>query len=431
MKEIGIGILGFGTVGAGVVEGLQRNGDLIAQRTGVRLRVVKIADLDLKTDRGVRVDPSILTVDGRSVIDDPAVDIIVELIGGTTVARAFMLQALAQRKPVVTANKALLAECGREICGAAEEHDTDLYFEASVAGGIPVIRALREGLSANHIHGIYGVLNGTCNYILTRMEEDEVPFAEVLKEAQAAGYAEAEPSLDIDGIDTAHKAVILASMAYGAHFALEDIHVEGIRAIDPLDIVYAKELGYKIKLLAIIKEAGAEVDVRVHPALIPEGHIVASVNGVFNAVMIHGDRVGDTFYYGKGAGRDPTASAVIGDIVEVARNMLLGIRRRVPAFVDGGVARSVRPLGDIESRYYVRLMLRDLPGALSEVSSILGAFAISIASVIQKEARTGEDVPVVMATEKVGEHNVDQAIAAIQRHDFVRSDPVKLRIEDV
>lgn len=430
MNEIGIGLLGFGTVGAGVVEGLQRNGELIERRTGFRLVLKKIADLDLERDRGVPVDRSLLTNDALSVIRDSEVDIVVELVGGVSTAKKFILEALKQGKPVVTANKALLAEHGKELYRAAEAAGVDLYYEASVGGGIPIIRALREGLIGNRIQSIYGILNGTCNYILTRMEQEGLPFDRVLKEAQEAGYAEAEPGLDIDGLDTAHKAVVLAALAYGQSFDMADVPVEGIRGIEPIDIGYAGELGYRIKLLAILKEAEGGVEVRVHPTLVPRAHLLASVGGVFNAIMVHGDVVGDTLYHGRGAGREPTASAVLGDIVDVARNIVQGSSGRVPAYVHDEQHGPLRPVEDIRSRYYLRLSLKDEPGMLAKVAHILGRHRISIASVIQKEERTGEYVPVIILTHRAVEGNFRDAIKEIDALEEVGAPTVRYRIED-
>ncbi len=430
MKEVGLGILGFGTVGAGVVEGLQRNGDLLAERTGLRLTIRKIADLDLDRDRGVEVDPSVLTKDAAAVVADPSVDIVVELIGGTNVARELMLQAFAAGKPVVTANKALLAEHGDDVYAAAEKNGADLLFEASVGGGIPIIRALREGLSGNRITQICGILNGTCNYILTRMEHEQLPFDQVLAEAQQAGYAEAEPALDIDGLDTAHKAVVLAAQAFGRSVRMDDVQVEGIRGIDALDIAYAAELGYRIKLLAVIKEEDGELEVRVSPVLVPRTHMLASVGGVFNAVQVTGDVVGETLYYGRGAGREPTASAVIGDIADAARNLAGRTPRRIPSFVTLKDAPAIRAADAMRTRYYLRLSLKDAPGMFGHVAQILGRHGISIASVVQKEVRSGEYVPVVMLTHQAHEGAFRAALDEIDVLEEVGAATVRFRIED-
>ncbi|WP_372847126.1 homoserine dehydrogenase, partial [Pontiella sp.] len=310
MKEIRIGILGFGTVGAGVVEGIQQNGELMARRTGIKPVIAKIADLDIESDRGIEVDAGVLTTDAMSVITDPSIALIVELVGGTSVARTFTLEALKQGKRVITANKALLADYGEEIYKCARENNTGIYYEAAVGGGIPILRSQRAGLIGNQIESIFGILNGTCNYILTRMEREGLPFDEILADAQALGYAETPPDLDIDGIDTAHKAVVLASMAYGAPVPMDACPTIGIRGLSSSDIANADELGYRIKLLAIVKESGGEVELSVEPTLVPKEHMIASVSDAFNAVFVKGDIVDDTMYYGRGAGRLPTGSAV-------------------------------------------------------------------------------------------------------------------------
>jgi len=300
MKEIRIGILGFGTVGAGVVEGIQKNGALMAERTGIVPVIARIADLDIETDRGVVIPDGVLTTDGMSVIADPDIDVIVELVGGTTIARTFTLEALRQGKPVITANKALLADHGEEIYKTARECKTGIYYEAAVGGGIPILRSQRAGLIGNRIESIYGILNGTCNYILTRMEREGLPFETILADAQALGYAETPPDLDIDGIDTAHKAVVLASMAYGAPVPMNACPTKGIRGLAASEIANADELGYRIKLLAIIKDNGGEVELSVEPTLVPKEHMIASVSDSFNAVFVKGDIVDDTMYYGRG-----------------------------------------------------------------------------------------------------------------------------------
>jgi homoserine dehydrogenase len=429
MKEIGIGLLGFGTVGAGVVEGLQKNGDLLVGRVGARLVLRKIADIDLERDRGVKVDRAILTKDALAVVRDPSVDVVVELIGGCTIAKELILEALKLGKPVVTANKALLAEHGQEIFGAAEKSGAALYCEASVGGGIPVIKALREGLIGNEIQSICGILNGTCNYILTQMEREHIPFKKALKEAQEQGYAEAEPSLDIDGLDTAHKAVVLASLAYGFPVPMNAVHVEGIRSIDQVDILNAGKMGYRVKLLALIKRVDGEVEVRVNPTLVPLDHMLASVNGVFNAIQVSGDIVGDTLYYGRGAGRAATSSAVIGDLADVARRLMSGCKD-APVRVQSDAQGRLRSMDEIESRYYLRLMLLDKPGMLARVAQILGKNQIGIASVMQPEARKGEHVPVLIVTHDAKEKDFRAALQEIDALDVVSAKTVRLRIED-
>ena len=431
MKEIRIGILGFGTVGAGVVEGIQKNGALIAERTGIVPVVARIADLDIETDRGITVPEGVLCTDAMSVITDDRIDLIVELIGGTAVARTFTLEALKLGKPVITANKALLADHGKELYRAARDHRTGIYYEAAVGGGIPILRAQRAGLIGNRIESIYGILNGTCNYILTRMEREGLPFDSILADAQQLGYAETPPDLDIDGIDTAHKAVVLASMAYGSPVPMDACPVRGIRGISEQEIANADELGYRIKLLAIIRDKEGEVALSVEPALVPETHMIASVDDSFNAVFVKGDIVDDTMYYGRGAGRMPTGSAVIGDIMEAAADRLHG----------GGIPVSVTmmlqkenlaycPPDNIEKRCYIRLSLLDKPGSLGKVTEILGRHNISIASVVQKERHEEGCAPVVVLTHKARESEFAAAIEEINGLDVSGAEPVRLRIED-
>ncbi|TAN39016.1 MAG: homoserine dehydrogenase [Verrucomicrobia bacterium] len=429
-RELGIGLLGFGTVGAGVVEGLQRNGALMAERLGVKLVLHKIADLDLDRDRGVPVERALLTRDAEAVVRDPSVDVIVELIGGCGIAKKLMLQALALGKPVVTANKALLAEHGAEIFQAAATKNTSLHFEASVGGGIPIIKALREGLVANNIRSMYGILNGTCNYILTRMEQEKLAFDVVLKAAQAAGYAEAEPSLDIDGHDTAHKAIILASLAYGFPVPQNAAYVEGIRGLAMDDIANALAMGYRIKLLGIVKHSTEGISVRVQPTLVPLAHMLASVSGVFNAIQVDGDIVGQTLYYGRGAGRAATASAVLGDLADVARDVAAGVRPKPAIQADTAQSTRLRPIGEITTRCYLRLALLDKPGMLARIAQVLGDHGISIASVMQKESSAGKHVPVIIVTHQAPEQQFQHALKLIDQLDFVGAPTVRLRIED-
>ena len=430
MQEIGIGLLGFGTVGTGMVRGLQKNGDLIARRTGIRLDLRAIADQDVTSDRGVHVDPGLLTTDAEAMIHDPRVEVVVELIGGTTAARTFILQALQLGKPVVTANKALLAEYGEEIFRVAAENNTDLYYEASVGGGIPIIRALREGLVANHVDSIYGILNGTCNYILTRMENEGLAFDDVLQQAQELGFAEAEPSLDIDGWDTAHKTTILASLAYGIPVSLDQVDVAGIRGLDAVDIGYAREMGYRIKLMAVIKHAGGDVMAQVKPTMVPLDHPLASVSGVFNAVMVHGDVVGDTMYYGAGAGPDATGSAVLGDLVDVARNLASDSKRRIPAFVEHEHYGSVVSSADMPAKYYVRLSLRNRPGTMAQVATAIGERDVGIASMLQKGGPADAHVPVVFVMEAEREADLLTALRELDALDAVGEGTVSYRIEE-
>ena len=432
LKEIGVAVLGFGTVGAGVVETLQKNGDLLAERLGLRLALRGVADLDLASDRGVELERGLLTTDGAALIARKDVDVVVELIGGTGAARQFVLQALRLGKPVVTANKKLLAEYGAEIHRVAEENGTEILFEASVGGGIPIIKALREGLCANRIQSIYGILNGTCNYILTRMEEEKMPFGEVLAAAPAAGYAEAEPSLDIDGHDTAHKAAVLASLAYGCIVPLDKIQISGIRGMAAADIAYAAEMGYRIKLLAIIQGGADGVEVSVQPTLVGHGHQLAAVSGVFNAILVKGDVVGTTLYYGRGAGRAATASAVVADLADAALSLRAGGRRRDPV---GGSSKApvvFRNPGDIVARHYLRFSMKDQPGTLAKAATVLGRHGIGIDSVMQQEAPAdAEYVPVIIVTGPSPERAMAAALEEIAGLEGLIDRPtVRYRIED-
>ena len=406
MKQIGVGILGFGTVGAGVADGLLKHRDVMAKRLGVDIVLKKIADLDITTDRGIQVPDGVLTTDAKGVLSDPEIDIVVETIGGTGVAKTFVLEALGNGKCVVTANKKLLAEHGREIFETAAKNDVDIYFGASVGGGIPIIRVLREGLAGNEIESIHGILNGTCNYILTRMENEGLPFESVLKDAQKLGYAEANPSLDIDGFDTAHK------------------------AFDGADVKYAADFGYRIKLLAVVAKDGSEVEVGVHPTLIPFSHMLANVNDAFNAAYVKGDMSDYTMYYGRGAGRAPTASTVIGDIGDIARNLAYDetrYARGVPNYAEGKVR--LRAAGDIRSKYYLRFMLADRPGAMGVVASALGKHGVSISALSQKESSEGNlPVPVVAMTRVARAADIDAALEEIKAAGVTGEDPVKLRV---
>ena len=427
MKQIKVGILGFGTVGAGVADGILKHRDVMAKRLGVDIVLKSIADLDITTDRGVAVPAGVLTTDAPAVIADPDVNIIVETIGGTGIAKKFVLDALAAKKCVVTANKKLLAEYGREIFDAAKANGVDIYFGASVGGGIPIIRVLREGLAGNDIESIYGILNGTCNYILTRMESEGLPFDTVLKDAQRLGYAEADPSLDIDGFDTAHKACILSALAYGFQPTLDQVQVEGIRHLSGEDVRYAAEFGYRIKLLACVAKDGDEVEVGVHPTLIPFSHMLASVNDAFNAAMVKGDMSDYTLYYGRGAGRAPTASTVVGDI---ARNRAHGetrYARAVPDYAEGAVR--LRAASEISSKYYLRFMLADKPGAMGLVASALGRHGVSISALSQKDVPPGSSpVPVVVLTHRAKASELDAALAEIVASGVSGAAPVKLRV---
>ncbi|MBI1819734.1 MAG: homoserine dehydrogenase, partial [Nitrospirae bacterium] len=377
--------------------------------------------------------------DYKKVVDDPGVDIVIELIGGIEPAKTILLSALKKNKHVVTANKALLAEHGEELYNKANKMGLDIGFEGSVAGGIPIIRILKEGLAANQIESFYGIINGTSNYILTKMTEEKLPFESVLREAQRLGYAEADPTFDIEGIDTAHKLSILITLAFGTQVHFKDIYIEGITQITPLDIEYAREFGFKIKLLAIAKRRGNEIEARVHPTMIHEGEMLASVNGVFNAIYLVGNALGQTLFYGKGAGELPTGSAVVSDLIDIARNILYASsfepqapRVRVPLVSFLPQERKdlrIKPIDEIESLYYIRFMVLDNPGVLSHISGILGEHQISISAVIQKGRLAGETVPVVMMTHRSLERNVRQALETIDQLPYVSEKTLTIRVE--
>ena len=432
MKQIAVGIVGFGTVGAGVADGLLRHREVMSKRLGVDIVLKKIADLDITTDRGVSVSKEMLTTDAAEIIADPEIRIVVETIGGTGFARKLVMDAINAGKCVVTANKKLLAEYGREIFDAAAAKGVDIYFGASVGGGIPIIRVLREGLAGNEVETIHGILNGTCNYILTRMEREGSPFDEVLKDAQKLGYAEADPSLDIDGFDTAHKACILAALAYGFQPSISEVQVEGIRNLNGMDVKYAADFGYRIKLLAVVAKKDGEIEVGVHPTLIPFSHMLASVNDAFNAVMVKGDMSDYTMYYGRGAGRLPTASTVVGDIGDIARNLAHGetrYARAAPTYSEGSLR--LKAAGDIVSKFYVRFMVADKPGAFGTIASILGRHGVSISAASQKgvpASETSADVPVVALMHAAKTSELETALAEIKASGVVDGDPVKLRM---
>jgi homoserine dehydrogenase len=427
-KQFNIGVIGAGIVGGGVVKNLTRNADLLAERLGLRLNLKWVCDKDEARLKGISAP---VTRDAQQVLGDPDVQAIVELVGGTGFAKQVILDALNRGKVVVTANKALLAHHGEEIFAAAAKNKTNIFYEASVCGGIPIIKALREGFVANQFPVIYGIVNGTCNYILTRMTAEGKDFDEVLAEAQKLGYAEADPGLDVDGGDSAHKATILASLAHGFWTGCENTYVEGIRHVSQFDIQIARELGYRIKLLAIIKDHDG-VEVRVHPTLIPATHVLASVGGAFNGVVVRGDVVGDTMFYGRGAGADATSSAVIADLADAALNYKFGSTQRVPAFVSHRLNARVRTIDEVESRYYLRLTVEDRSGVIAKVSKVLGEADISIASVLQREAPESSQVgtvPLIMMLHTARDKAVRDAVAEIDRLSVVKAKTVVIRVE--
>ena len=432
-KGIKVGLIGLGTIGSGVAQILLEQGDLLRQRLGVPLILARAADLDLDRGREARIPSGLLTSDAQQVLDDPEIQILVELIGGVHPAKDYILSAISRGKHVVTANKALLATHGEEIFAAADRQGIDIGFEASVGGGIPIIRAIREGFSANAIEAIYGIINGTSNYILTKMTEEGKAFDEVLEEAKACGYAEADPTLDVEGIDSAHKLAILVNLAFGTPVEFKSIYTEGITQITPLDLEYAREFGYRVKLLAIAKRTEEEIEARVHPTMIPEDLLIARVGDVYNGIYLIGDAAGETLFYGKGAGRLPTASAVVGDILEISRNILKGACGRVPAASFQGAERRplrIKPIEEISSLYYLRIMVQDQPAVLSKISGILGHHNISISSVIQKGRKAGHSVPVVMMTHRAREQDIRLALGEIDGLPFVSARTLLVRVED-
>jgi len=431
-SRIGVGIIGFGTVGTGVAKVLLDSAALIRRRVGVPVELVRIADLDITRDRGILLPSGILTTDAKQVLHDPAIDIVIELIGGYDFAKRVILEAMAAGKQVVTANKALLALHGEEIFEAASRQGVDVGFEASVGGGIPVVRALMEGLAGNTIESIYGIINGTSNYILSRMTREGESFESVLKNAQQAGYAEADPTFDVAGIDSAHKLAILVSLAYGTPVNYKEIYTEGITHITPTDIAYAKEFGFTIKLLGIAKLADGEVDARVHPTMVPSVSPIAQVDGVYNAIQLVGDAVGDVVLYGRGAGSMPTGSAVVSDVITIGRNLLKGAVGRVPVASfrqDQRRPLRMKPIEEISSLYYLRFMVVDRPGVLAQIAGELGRCGISISSMLQQGRREGQTVPVVIKTHMAKERDVQTALRDINRKAFVSEPATLIRVE--
>jgi homoserine dehydrogenase len=434
MQGVTLGILGLGTVGSGVVQILRQNREVLERRVGIPLRIKGIAVRDLKAKRATEVEMELLTTDPWAIVRDPEIDVVVELMGGIEPAKSLILEAAAQGKQVVTANKALLAEAWDEVFGAITGHGVDVGFEASVGGGIPIIRAIREGFVGNRVTSIYGIVNGTSNYILTRMTNAGEEFRVVLGEAMAEGYAEPDPTLDIDGIDAAHKITVLAALAFGCQVPFSRVYVEGISGITPMDIGYAREFGYKVKSLAIAKQHDGEIEVRVHPTLIPAGNLLYGVDGVYNAITVIGDMVGANTFIGRGAGLGPSGSAVVGDIVEIARNLVSGGRGRVPpASHRPGhhVELRMKAMDEVLSEYYLRFSVLDKPGVLSKISGVLGRHNISIASVIQKGRRVGETVPLVMMTHHARERDMQGALREIdQIASDVTATTVLIRVEN-
>lgn len=435
MKPVKVGLLGLGTVGGGTAVVLSRNAEEITRRAGRGIVIDYAAALNTSNADQLGLTEARLSNNALEVVQDPDIDIVVELIGGYTLAKDLVMTAIENGKHVVTANKALIALHGNEIFAAAEEKGVMVAFEAGVAGGIPVIKAVREGLAANHIEWLAGIINGTGNFILTEMLEKGRDFADVLREAQELGYAEADPTFDVEGIDAAHKLTILSSLAFGIPLQFEKTYTEGIGGITAEDVTYAGELGYNIKHLGIARRTEQGIEQRVHPTMIPKRRLIANVNGVMNAVLVHGDAVGPTLYYGAGAGAEPTASAVVADIIDVVRAMTSDPNNRVPhlAFQPSTLANTpILSIDDVETAFYLRMRAADRPGVLADVTRILGDRDISIEAFIQKEPAAGEqDVDIIMLTQRVREGNMNKAIAAIEALDTIDGNVSRIRVESL
>jgi len=432
VDAINIGLIGLGTVGTGVVKILRKNRDLLLKKLNVPLILKKVAYKNLSRPRTVDLSGIEIT-NAEEIINDPEINIVIELIGGYEPAKTYILTAIKKRKHVVTANKALLALYGEEIFKTAMEYGVDVAFEASVGGGIPLINGIKEGLVGNNILCMFGILNGTANYILTKMTKEGVAFKEALKEAQGKGFAEADPTFDIEGIDTAHKLTILLSLVYGIPINFEQIYIEGIGNIDPLDIQFAQEFGYRIKLLAVSRQTAKGIESRVHPTMIPIEHLLANVNGAYNALLVRGDAVGNILFYGLGAGMMPAGSAVVSDVVSLSRNLIKGITQRVPLLSYLPEKREKKPILSIDElicKYYFRFSAVDKPGVLSKISGILGNYDISIESVMQKGRKINGQVPIVMLTHEAKEANVKAALNEIEKIEVVKAKPVFIRIEN-
>ena len=435
MKPINVGLLGIGTVGGGAFTVLARNQEEIGRRAGCSITMKIVADKDLEKVRAIVGERALVTADAFEVVQNPDIDVIVELIGGTGIARELILKAIANGKHVVTANKALLAQHGNEIFAAARKADVMVAFEGAVGGGIPIIKSLREGLSANRIEWIAGIINGTSNFILSEMRDKGASFQDALAEAQRLGYAESDPTFDIEGVDSAHKLTIMAAIGFGIPMQFESAYVEGIAKLSREDIQYAEELGYRIKLLGIAKRKENGIELRVHPTLIPSKRLIANVEGVMNAILVKGDAVGQTMYYGAGAGAEPTASAVVADLIDVARMMTADPEHRVPHFAfqpDQLASTPILPMSEVETSYYFRMCVFDKPGVLADVTRILADSGISIDAMVQKEPPEGEDrVSIIMLTHRTIEKNVNAALAKIEALAVVAGKVTRIRLEQL
>ena len=431
MKKVNVGIIGFGNVGSGVVKILRDKKSLLSEKIGLEIEIKKICDKDILSKRNVIVDKSLLTRNAAEVINDPQIDIVVELMGGIHPAKEFIIETLKKGKNVVTANKALLAREGKELFAMAADRGKSIYFEASVGAGIPIIKSIREGLVANKFSGIYGIVNGTSNFILSQMSGNNCSFADALKDAKLKGFAEKDPTLDIEGMDSAHKLILLTYLCFGRLVSLEDVFIEGISQVSLADVNYAKELGFQIKLLSIAKKEADELEVRVHPTLIPQSHLLSSVTGVFNAIYVSSDLAGNLLFYGPGAGQLSAASAVVSDLVDLTQDIKAGLFRPTLNVALDKSIKKLRRIDEIESRYYIRFMTVDKPGVLAKISGVLAKFGISIASVTQKEKRRAQIVPIVMVVHDAKEKNLRAALQVIDRLAIIKQKSVAIRMEEV
>lgn len=431
MRKVNVGLLGFGTVGSGVFKILRDKKSFLSERIGLEINIKKICDKDITSKRIITPDKSLLTKDVKGIINDPHIEIVIELMGGIHPTLEYLLEALKNGKHIVSANKALLAQQGQELFAYAADRNKSIYFEASVGAGIPIIKSLREGLVANKFFSIFGIVNGTTNFILSQMSHNNCTFNEALNQAKIKGFAEKDPSLDIDGIDSAHKLILLTYLCFGKWVNLNDIAIEGISSISLADVNYAKELGFEIKLLAIAKKEGDELEVRVHPTLIPNAHLLSSVKGIFNAIYVSSDLAGDLLFYGPGAGQMSAASAVVADLVDLTQHIKAGLFRPTLKTIMDKSIKKIRKIDEFESRYYIRFMALDKPGVLAKISGILAKAGISIASVTQKERHKASVVPIVMIIHEAKEKNLRQALSAIDRLDAIKQKSVAIRIEDV
>jgi homoserine dehydrogenase len=431
MKKINVGIIGFGNVGSGVVRILRDRRSMLSGKIGTQINIKKIVDANITAKRNVSVEKGLLSKKVSDILDDPQIDVIVELIGGINPAKEFICEALKKGKHVVTANKALLAQHGKELFALAQDCGKSIYFEASVGAGIPIIKSLREGLVANKFNSIFGIVNGTSNYVLSSMTGKNCSFSEALREAKQKGFAEKDPTFDIEGIDSAHKLIILIFLCFGKFVDMNEVFIEGISSVSISDINYAKELGFSIKLLAIAKREGESLEVRVHPTFVRDSHMLASVDGVFNAIYVSSDLAGDLLFYGPGAGQLSAASAVVSDLVDLTQDLKAGMFRPTLNTIQDASIKKLRKINEFESRYYIRFTALDKPGVLATISGVLSKFGISIASVTQKQRAKAKSVPIVMVIHEAREKNLRQALEIIDRLNIIKEKSVAIRIEDI